>query len=63
MPGAVGQGQDQEEDSSQDEDSPATAHTGHRPGHLVVQRDGVVAFQEGEDGLAEDYEGQEHQYT
>lgn len=42
LPGAVGEGEDQEKDPPHDEDGPSEAHTGHGPGELVVERYGVV---------------------
>ena len=42
LPGAIGEGEDQEKDPPHDEDGPSEAHTGHGPGELVVERYGVV---------------------
>lgn len=60
-PGAVGQRQQQEEDPTHDEDAPRTANARHRPGELVVERNRVVAGQEGQDGLVENYQGDKNQ--
>lgn len=60
-PGAVGQRQQQEQQPTDDEDAARTAETRHGPGELVVEGDGVVAGQEGQDGLVEDDEAQQHQ--
>lgn len=59
-PGAVGQRQQQEEDPTQDEDSPRAADARHRPGELVVERNRVVAGQEGQDGLVKYHQTEKH---
>ncbi|TNN73929.1 hypothetical protein EYF80_015946 [Liparis tanakae] len=62
-PGAVGQRQQQEEDAAHDEDGAGAADARHRPGQLVVEGNRVVAGQEGQDGLVEHHQSDEHQST
>jgi len=62
-PGAVGQRQQQEEDAAHDEDGARAADARHRPGQLVVEGNRVVAGQEGQDGLVEHDQSDEHQST
>ena len=63
LPGAAGEGEDDEEDPSQDENGSGRAHTGHRPGQMVEHGHGALAGQQGQDGLVEDQDGQEDQDT
>lgn len=63
LPGAEGEGEDDEEESSQDKNPSGRAHAGHRPGQLVVDGDGVVTGQQGQEGLVEHQHSQEDQYT
>lgn len=63
LPGAEGEGEDDEEESTEHQNSSGRAHAGHRPGELVVHGDGVVTGQQGQDGLMEHQDRQEDQYT
>lgn len=63
LPGAVGQRQQQEEDPAHDEHRPRAADARHRPGELVVERNRVVAGQEGQHGLVENHQREKHHGT
>lgn len=63
LPWAEGKRQENEEQTSENQSGSGPPHTGHRPGELVVKRDGVVTGQEGQDGLVEDQDGDEDQDT
>lgn len=63
LPGAEGEGEEDEEEASQDENGSGRAHAGHGPGQVVVHGDGVVAGQQGQDGLMEHQDGQQDQDT
>lgn len=63
LPGAVGQRQQHEQDAAHDEDGPRAADARHRPGELVVERNRVVAGQEGHDGLVEHHQTEKHHDT
>lgn len=63
LPGAAGQRQQQEQDPPHDENGPRASETRHGPGELVVERDGVVAGQQRQDGLVENQKRQQHQNT
>lgn len=63
LPGAVRQRQQHEQDAAHDEDGPRAADARHRPGELVVERNRVVAGQEGHDGLVEHHQTEKHHDT
>lgn len=61
LPRAVGQRQQQEEDPAHNQDRPGAADARHRPGEVVGKRHGVLAGKQGQHGLVEDQQGQQHQ--